>query len=359
MFTAKHYVNKTYGSHMLSRIVTGYNVTTIDCGSTVNSGYKGTEVTLVDEPAWNEKFSSYSITGATLTGNNFVINNDVTAQANYETAKNVTLQTDGHGSIAANRNSGFIGDQVTLSNTANSGYAFTGYSITGATLTGNKFNFVGNNVTAKAWFSALPTTGTITVTSNAIGPSRQYLIPLAYNGGVNRSIVVSTTDTDFGWQGGNNSGSMNASYVATMNAGKCINSADHTIKVSAQITAGNLETWTAYMASNKSTKWRYRLAGMKLTTGQVFDYPPFIISYDYTGFGNSYDRTYGGSTAYHPSTYQSQWSYEQGKDGTVLTANIPAGYVPVIIASYVNGDDGTYNNGSAYINYTWKYTAEL
>lgn len=290
MFTSKHYVNKTYGSHMLSRIVTGYNVTTIDCGSTVNSGYKGTEITLIDQTPAGSGFDHWNITGATLTGNNFILNNDVTAQGIY---------------------------------------------------------------------TALPTTGNITVSPSNIGPSRQYLVPLAYNAGVNRSIVASTTDTDFGWQGGNNSGSMNASYVATINAGKCINSADHTIKVSAQITAGYLETWTAYMASNKSTRWRYRLAGMKITTGQVFDYPPFIVSYNYTGFGNSYDRVYGGSTAYHPNTYQSRWSYEQGKDGTVLTANIPAGYVPVIIASYVDGDNGTYNNGSAYINYTWKYTAEL
>lgn len=290
MFTSKHYVNKTYGNHMLSRIVTGYNVTTIDCGSTVNSGYKGTEVTLIDQTPAGSGFDHWNITGATLTGNNFILNNDVTAQGIY---------------------------------------------------------------------TALPTTGQITVSPSNIGPSRQYLIPLAYNAGANRSIVASTTDTDFGWQGGNNSGSMNASYVETTNAGKCINSANHTIKVSAQITAGYLETWTAYMASNKSTRWRYRLAGMTLTTGQVFDLPPFIISYNYTGFGNSYDRVYGGSTAYHPSTYQSRWSYEQGKDGTLLTANIPAGYVPVIIASYVDGDNGTYNNGSAYLNYTWKYTAEL
>ena len=356
MIKEKHYVNKVYGGHQLSRYIDVYEVSTVDCAATQYSGYKGTEVTLVDEPAWNEKFSSYSITGATLTGNNFILNNDVTAQANYETAKNLTLQTDGHGTIAANKNSGFIGDQVTLSNTANAGYEFIGYSITGANLTGNKFNFIGNNVTAQGIYTALPTTGSITVSPSNIGPSRQYLVPLAYNAGVNRSIVASTTE--FGG-GGDNSGSMNASYVATTNAGKCINSADHTIKVSAQITAGYLETWTAYMASNKSTKWRYRLAGMKLTTGQVFDYPPFIISYNYTGFGNSYDRVYRGSTAYHPSTYQSRWSYEQGRDGTVLTANIPAGYVPVIIASYVDGDNGTYNNGSAYLNYTWKYTAEL
>lgn len=83
MFTAKHYVNKTYGNHMLSRIVTGYNVTTIDCGSTVNSGYKGTEVTLIDQTPAGYGFDHWNITGATLTGNNFILNNDVTAQGIY------------------------------------------------------------------------------------------------------------------------------------------------------------------------------------------------------------------------------------------------------------------------------------
>ena len=152
MIKEKHIVNGIYGGHQLSRYIDVYEVSANRCHSVPESGYKGTEATLVDEPAWNEKFSSYSITGATLTGNNFILNNDVTAQANYETAKNLTLQTDGHGTIAANKTSGFIGDQVTLSNTPNIGYEFTGYSITGANLTGNKFNFIGNDVTAKAVF---------------------------------------------------------------------------------------------------------------------------------------------------------------------------------------------------------------
>lgn len=156
MIKEKHIVNKTYGNHQLARYIDVYEVSANRCHSVPESGYKGTEATLVDEPSWNEKFSSYSITGATLTGNNFVINNDVTAQAVYETAKNLTLQTDGHGTIAANRTSGFIGDQVTLSNTPSTGYDFTGYSITGAILTGNKFNFIGNDVTARAGFTGLP-----------------------------------------------------------------------------------------------------------------------------------------------------------------------------------------------------------
>lgn len=153
MIKEKHVLTNPYNHHALSRYIDVYEVSANRCHSVPESGYKGTEATLVDEPAWNEKFSSYSITGATLTGNNFIIDNDVTAQANYETAKNVTLQTDGHGTIAANRNSGFIGDQVTLSNTPNANFNLSGYTITGATLTGNKFNFTGSNVTAKAWFT--------------------------------------------------------------------------------------------------------------------------------------------------------------------------------------------------------------
>lgn len=147
MFTEKHYVNKTYGNHLLSRTVTGYDVTTVGCSSSPMSGYKGTEATLVDEPAWNEKFSAYNITGATLTGNNFVINNDVTAQAVYETAKNVTTID-----CTSTKNSGFIGDTASLSYTAAWNERFSAYSITGATLTGDNFRFTGADITAQAIF---------------------------------------------------------------------------------------------------------------------------------------------------------------------------------------------------------------
>lgn len=156
MIKEKHIVNGIYGGHQLSRYIDVYEVSANRCHSVPESGYKGTEATLVDEPAWNEKFSSYSITGATLTGNNFILDNDVTAQANYETAKNLTLQTDGHGSIASTKSSGFIGDTAALSNAASDGYGFSGYSITGATLTGSNFRFTGSDITAKAWFSAVP-----------------------------------------------------------------------------------------------------------------------------------------------------------------------------------------------------------
>jgi hypothetical protein len=153
MRTEKHRIKNRYSTHGIHRNIPVYEMNTVNCSASPMEGYKGTEVTLIDNAAWNEKFSAWALTGATATGNNIVLNNDVTAQGIYETAKNVTLQTDGHGTIAASRVSGFIGDQVVLSNTANNDYEFSKYTITGANLTGNKFNFIGNDVTAKAWFN--------------------------------------------------------------------------------------------------------------------------------------------------------------------------------------------------------------
>ena len=148
MIKEKHVLKNPYNHHALSRYIDVYEVTTDGCSSSPMSGYKGTEATLVDDPAWNEKFSSYSITGATLTGNNFILNNDVTAKANYETAKNVTTVR-----CNSTKNSGFIGDTASLSNSSPAwNEKFSSYSITGSTLTGSNFKFTGSNITAKANF---------------------------------------------------------------------------------------------------------------------------------------------------------------------------------------------------------------
>lgn len=148
----KHIIKNRYSTHGIHRNIPVYEMNTVHCSASPIEGYKGTEVTLIDNAAWNEKFSAWALTGATATGNNIVLNNDVTAQGIYETAKNVTLQTDGGGTINSTKMSGFIGDQATLSNTPDATHVFSGYTITGATLTGSNFNFIGNDVTAKAWF---------------------------------------------------------------------------------------------------------------------------------------------------------------------------------------------------------------
>ena len=138
--------------------VTAYELSSVDCSSDKTSGYYGETATLTANAApAGYNFSGWNITGSNMTGNSFRFQGDVTAKANYSAIQyNVTLQNDGHGIIAASKTTGNIGDTVTLSNTANSHYGFSGYSITGSTLTGNQFKFNTSNVTAKAWFSAVP-----------------------------------------------------------------------------------------------------------------------------------------------------------------------------------------------------------
>lgn len=65
-----------------------YNVTTSTDGhgsitASPMSGYQGTTVSLSNTPDPNYNFAGYSVTGATLTGNQFTLNNDVTAHAGF------------------------------------------------------------------------------------------------------------------------------------------------------------------------------------------------------------------------------------------------------------------------------------
>jgi hypothetical protein len=141
-----------------------YKVTTKTNGhgqlvASPTSGINGTTVGLTATPSSHYSFNQYSITGATLTGNNFNINgSDITVSANFveDPKYTVTLSTSGQGKITANKTTGYAGDIVTLSNTASANYGFVNYSITGATLTGNQFAIGNTNITARANFSAIP-----------------------------------------------------------------------------------------------------------------------------------------------------------------------------------------------------------
>lgn len=68
---------------------------------------------------------------------------------NAEVAYNLYLQQQTGGTITADIMSGYDGDIITLSNTADVGYTFNTYNLTGATLTGNQFEFSGSDVTAE------------------------------------------------------------------------------------------------------------------------------------------------------------------------------------------------------------------
>lgn len=118
------------------------------------SGYDGDEITLSNTPSSKYEFNSYGITGATLTGNKFVLSgSDVTANASWKKILSLVLQQTTGGTISANKLSGYVGDVITLSNTPSSHYYFNNYNITGATLTGNQFKFGTSDVTAAGSFA--------------------------------------------------------------------------------------------------------------------------------------------------------------------------------------------------------------
>lgn len=138
-----------------------YNVSLIqDAHGTIAaspmSGHPNQTVTLSNTPATHYHFDSYSVSGATLTGNQFkLVDQDVTAKGTFveDDKYNLTLQTNGYGTISASKTTGYAGDTVTLSNTPSADCTFASYAITGATLTGNQFNFGSSDVTAKANFN--------------------------------------------------------------------------------------------------------------------------------------------------------------------------------------------------------------
>ena len=138
--------------------VTAYELSSVDCSSDKNSGYYGETATLTaNEAPAGYNFSGWNITGSNMTGNSFRFQGDVTAKAGYSAIQyNVTLQNDGHGTIAASKTTGNIGDTVTLSNTPATHYHFDRYATTGATLTGSQFKFNAFDVTAKGFFAADP-----------------------------------------------------------------------------------------------------------------------------------------------------------------------------------------------------------
>lgn len=136
-----------------------YNLQLIQSnGGTISSnavsGYNGDIVTLSNVPSAGYSFNTYNITGSTLTGNTFSFNDtDVTVEPSWtHNVYNLTLQNDGHGSIAAGKTTGHSGDSTNLSTTANTYYQFNNYSVTGGTINGNTFTWGNENATAKANF---------------------------------------------------------------------------------------------------------------------------------------------------------------------------------------------------------------
>lgn len=270
------------------------------------------------------------------------------------TVYQVTTSTDGHGSITASPRSGFSGTQVTLSNTPNANYGFQGYSITGATLTGNKFT-LNNDVTARATFSALPVTGS--ASTDGISYTKMVMIPLASSNG--RNAQACYENNGLGTDIGINTGEFLQGSYNVFSTYKSIYSSTKPIKISAQTITGEFSISGFYNTTATAT-WGFRLAGMKPIYYDIFG-TATLAGYEFTGFGNSYTRDYDGRDTWTAKDfYHTKWLYDAARDRKLLTAEIPAGYIPVIIECYVGGNVGnTTIRGSGAPKYDWSFTAEI
>jgi len=123
--------------------------------ASINPGYSGDIATVTAVPNGDEwKVSALDISGATLTGNEFMYETtDVSAKAEFEHSRDLTLENGDHGVLSADKMSGFSGDVVTIDATTDEGWYLSAIALTGAEATGFKFMFTGSDVTAQGEYT--------------------------------------------------------------------------------------------------------------------------------------------------------------------------------------------------------------
>ena len=123
--------------------------------ASINPGYSGDIATVTAVPNGDEwKVSALDISGATLTGNEFMYETtDVSAKAEFEHSRDLTLENGDHGVLSADKMTGFSGDVVTVDATTDEGWYLSAIALTGAEATGFKFMFTGSDVTAQGEYT--------------------------------------------------------------------------------------------------------------------------------------------------------------------------------------------------------------
>jgi len=123
--------------------------------ASINTGYSGDIATVTGVPAGDDwKCSALNITGAELTGNEFMFgDSDVSAKAEFEHSRDLTLENGDHGVLSADKMTGFSGDVVTIDATTDEGWYLSAIALTGAEATGFKFMFTGSDVTAQGEYT--------------------------------------------------------------------------------------------------------------------------------------------------------------------------------------------------------------
>lgn len=184
-------LKRHYNGHGLCRVIPDPRYLTLQTdgnGTLVankTSGYIGDIISLTATPtAYSASFNRYEITGAVLTGNDFAFQGeDVTAKAyfNIPIVRTLTLQTDGHGTLTADKVTGYAGQTVTLTPTYNTYYRFKNYQNTGGSINGNTFTFSDADATAQANFSANAFTASGKINNNSYTATGLYInFPTTY-----------------------------------------------------------------------------------------------------------------------------------------------------------------------------------
>lgn len=115
------------------------------------SGAKDTLITLSNTPAQNYVFSKYTLNNVDLAGNTFLMPEaDANVKGWFEAdVRTITVTQPSHGTITAPA-SAQVGSTVTLSCTADTGYALQYFTVNGSQIQGNSFVMPASNVTVSA-----------------------------------------------------------------------------------------------------------------------------------------------------------------------------------------------------------------
>jgi len=292
-----------------------------------SSAAYGSQVTVSQTPKTGYRFTGWTLSsGGTVSNNKFTMPAaNVTVTAVYE-AITYTITTavspSGAGTVTANSSAAY-GSQVTVSQTAATGYTFSGWTLSsGGSVSNNKFTMPAQNVTLTANYTVKSYTITKAVSPNGAGTITK---PTAQKANYGSTVqVAQTTATGYtfsGWtlsSGGTVSGGQFTMPAANVTLTAVYTSKTFTIttKVSpagaGTITAPASAAYGSQVSISQTAAAGYTFSGWQLSSGGSvtngkFTMPAKTVTVTAVYTANSYGITKsispsGGGTVTAPAT---------------------------------------------------------